>query len=284
MRRISPHCLQRRTSSFFSRISQAGAQALANLKHAHDTQLAMPPTHLPLLSFASQADLDRWTLLTDAGIGGFSESRMERSSASSALWAGRLALESDPLRQSQLKSDQGREASKVGFCAIRTAVSNEAWSLHDYHGLCVRMRPDARRYIINVRADSVLSENRMDDLYQAQIVPALMVQERPPSSPIGSDGDSVDDAADFVNVRIPWGAFTLTWRGNVQGTRPPPMNLDKITHLGFLLADESPGAFACDFAAISAFRYEEDEFKFDPRVREAMRANEDMGYADVLDG
>ena len=60
--------------------------------------------------------------------------------------------------------------------------------------------------------------------------------------------------------------------------RPPAMNLDRITHLGFLLADTREGEFACELHEVSAFRYDEHELVHDAHAREALRLNEERGY------
>jgi len=252
----------------------AAAKVIAEVVQAERTQLSALPTRVPLIHFAEK-DLGRWQLQSDTSIGGFSKCSLVPTSASTAVFSGSIELEADVQRQRQQRSDQGKLASKTGFCAMRTAVSEvDGWpSLYDFHGLSLRLRPDARGYVLNVRADSILGDDRTDDLYQTSIRPFLRGARAPePHQP------------ELLEVRIPWGAFALTWRGCVQSSRPPPMNLNRLTHVGLLLADGEGGAFSCELESISAFRFDEDEQVHDPFVREALRLNVDRGYDDVRDG
>ena len=250
------------------------AKVIAEVVQAERTQLSALPTRVPLIHFAEK-DLGRWQLQSDTSIGGFSKCSLVPASASTAVFSGSIELEADVQRQRQQRSDQGKLASKTGFCAMRTAVSEvDGWpSLYDFHGLSLRLRPDARGYVLNVRADSILGDDRTDDLYQTSIRPFLRGARTPePHQP------------ELLEVRIPWGAFALTWRGCVQSARPPPMNLNRLTHVGLLLADGESGAFSCELESISAFRFDEDEQVHDPFAREALRLNVDRGYDDVRDG
>ena len=252
----------------------AAAKVIAEVVQAERTQLSALPTRVPLIHFAEK-DLGRWQLQSDTSIGGFSKCSLVPASASTAVFSGSIELEADVQRQRQQRSDQGKLASKTGFCAMRTAVSEvDGWpSLYDFHGLSLRLRPDARGYVLNVRADSILGDDRTDDLYQTSIRPFLRGARTPePHQP------------ELLEVRIPWGAFALTWRGCVQSARPPPMNLNRLTHVGLLLADGEGGAFSCELESISAFRFDEDEQVHDPFAREALRLNVDRGYDDVRDG
>ena len=94
------------------------------------------------------------------------------------------------------------------------------------------------------------------------------------------------DVPPLIDVRLPWGAFRLTWRGYVQGVEqhPPPMHLDRISHVGLLLADKTAGGFGIELANISAFRYDEDEMVRDEHVRQCMELNRQAGYDDVVSG
>ena len=245
--------------------------------HAHATQLEPPPAKASLLHFAGETSLARWRLATDTDVGGLSVCHLEAHTAKSALWRGQTRLAADEERQRSQRNDQGREASKTGFCAIRASVEAAALSLNDFHGLCIRMRPDERHYVLNVRAETILSDARTDDLYQASLHPFLRFA-------LSVDDSQEGGTSPMMDVRVPWGAFTLTWRGYLQGARPPAMNLNRITHLGFLLADAREGEFACELQEISAFRYDEHELIHNPHAREALRLNEERGYEDCHSG
>ena len=161
------------------------------------------PTRLPIIGFGA-ADLKRWDLQTDAAIGGYSECSLDSLTPSTALWSGSTALESDPIRQQQVaRSEQNKVASKTGFVAMRADISGTS-DLHEFHGLCIRMRPDQRTYVVNLRPEGVLGEFRQDDLYQAVINPWLQHARRVQEV----DGE-LDD---YLDVRIPWGIhFDMAW-------------------------------------------------------------------------
>lgn len=258
-----------------TRLRAAAAQARKTLLEAPFALDAPTPSRLPLIGFGA-ADLPRWRTQSDTSIGGFSECALEPMDDATAVWSGSLALETDAERQAGArKSDQGKTATKTGFVGMRASIAEAApGGLHDYHGLCLRVRPDARGYIVNVRADGILEDLRTDDLYQALLQPFV------PHARHVADRESPED--DFIDVRIPWGAFTLTWRGYVQGETPPAMNLNKITHVGFLLSDKLESPFRIDLAGVSAFRYDEREMMQDQHVIDAVRLNEAAGYDETM--
>ena len=252
-------------------------------------------------------------LQTDYSIGGFSRCDLNPSPAG-MVWSGTTALEADPLRQKAVpKSDQKKKASRVGFVAMRADVEDLGWELHDFHGLTLRGRfPDDRKYVMNLRTAAVLDDCRLDDLYQVGIFPFLRH-----AKPVAMDDTGHLDASDsslgltaaaaaeagsvaetagvdvastshqvvasgeapLVDVRIPWGAFQLTWRGYLQFDRPPAMHLGKISHVGILLADApAAGPFSVELSSLSAFRYTEEEERSEAYVREHLARNRDLGY------
>ena len=253
------------------------------------TAFDVPPTRLPLLSFEAEK-LARWQLQTDAPIGGFSEGTLDTIGDSPgsrrALWSGRTSLEVDRLVQQQFgKSDQKAVASKVGFVAMMQQLQEGQWELTEFHGLCLRCRPrDARNYVLTVRATGTLGDHRTEDLYQTLLQP-FVAHAVPTDVTDHEDADSVarpvgGDGADepLLDVRVPWGAFTLTWRGYVQGERPPAMHLDRINSVGLLLADKTAGEFCIELGGLSAFRYEEGEEARDEHVRRCLELNAQRGY------
>lgn len=162
-----------RPLSLFSRFTEGVSRVASELRHEHDTQSDLPPATLPLLSFHDEATCDRWLLKSDGDVGGRSEHALVVSLArATAVWSGATSKGVDPEAQSEVpKNDQGRKAERTGFCAMRTSVAEWAprgWVLQDYHGLCVRLRPDGRKYVLNVRAETVLADSRTDDLYQVR--------------------------------------------------------------------------------------------------------------------
>jgi hypothetical protein len=286
--------------------------------------LEPPRSHLTLLQFTAD-NLSSWQLHSDNEMGGYSESTLQPS-ADGIVWSGNTSRDMDPARQRLVpKSDQKKKASRVGFVAMRMDIRDKGhdaimsggypWTLTDFHGVCIRGRFDHRKYILNIRADNVLEELRPDDLYQALIHPYIpfarpvgedSLNEAHPAGPASmpsaasSDAGAAASAADgpgsalasaeqlpLLDVRVPWSAFTLTWRGYIQADSPPPMHLDRITHVGLLLSDptaETTGPFRLELNSLSAFRYDDHEMEFDPHVREAIRLNTELGYEDIRSG
>ena len=270
------------------------------------TAFDMPPSRAPLLHFTPES-LSRWQLQTDAPVGGFSECTLEpvagSTAPSRALWSGRTSLDIDRLIQQQYgKSDQKAVASKVGFVSMMHMVEENQRALDEFHGLCLTCRPrDARNYVLTVRSASTLGEHRTEDLYQVLLAPFLphakpvadvadvddeglaTGSDSHSSSDSGGGGSSSDDGekAPLIDVRVPWGALTLTWRGYVQGGRPPAMNLRRINAVGLLLADKAEGEFGMELAQISAFRFDEEEAIRDGHVRQCLELNRANGYDEV---
>ena len=81
----------------------------------------------------------------------------------------------------------------------------------------------------------------------------------------------------WLELDLPFGLFQLTWRGYVQSAQYA-INRNRITHVGFLVADGREGPFSLELAEIGAVRL--DPFSADPRVRSALELNDRMGYPD----
>ena len=88
----------------------------------------------------------------------------------------------------------------------------------------------------------------------------------------------------LLDVRVPWGAFTLTWRGYVQSERPQAMHLARVNSVGLLLADKAAGDFGIELARLSAFRFQEGEERRDDHVAKCLELNERAGYEDAMSG
>jgi hypothetical protein len=286
--------------SWLTRARQAASKLAAELRPA---PFELPANRQRLVDFTSDK-LACWQLQTDAPIGGHSQCALtpmnDGSSSSHAVWSGHTSLEADRLKQQQFaKSDQKKVASRVGFSAIMLTVEDEAWALRDFHGLCLRCRPlDARKYVLTLRAANTLGDHRTEDLYQTLLQPfvrhakpaeeaAEVEPEAAAATAATATGGNVAPAGNaaacgaespLLDVRVPWGAFTLTWRGYVQSERPPAMNLDQISHVGLLLADSTAGDFGIELSQLSAFRFDEHELVHDAHVRECFELNRLAGY------
>ena len=119
--------------ALIARLRAAGARAVADLRHAHETQLSEPPSLLPLLELVADPAFSGWKLATDADVGGFSECQLSPGISGSLLWSGQTRSDVDTARQSEAVNDRGRIASNTGFCGMRMCVQEEEWRLHDFH-------------------------------------------------------------------------------------------------------------------------------------------------------
>mmetsp|Transcript_8823 Transcript_8823/g.18355 ORF Transcript_8823/g.18355 Transcript_8823/m.18355 type:complete len:167 (+) Transcript_8823:2-502(+) len=160
---------------------------------------------------------------------------------------------------------------------MRTSVAEEFWDLSEFDGVCLRVRPDRRRYMFNIRTAGPLDDNRKEDIYQAPLPRfppsehATQIQRETP----WAHGVLPDDDG-WITYRIPWGAFMLTYRGYVQ-PHPQAMNLAKMSHFGLLIADGLADDFAMELGEITAFRYHDSEHNV-AHVRAGLQLNEAHNY------
>lgn len=201
--------------------------------------------------------LERWKLFSDAEYGGLSHSELTQASSSTALWSGRTEVNIDP-ESAAVSPESGRRATKAGWCAMRADVSEEGFDLSDYHGIRLRLRPDVRRYVLNIRTFGILGGNDVD-LFQAFVPPA----PRP---------------GEWCDLRMPFSAFQLTSRGYIQPEQNKAMHLGNLQHIGLLLADQISGDFNLELEEIEAFRFGEEEMVHDGAVRKMLQNNKEMGY------
>ena len=114
------------------------------------------PTERLLVEFGGdEGALDKWSLDSDAQHYGSSHSTLSSASEDSALWSGSTSLEltlpAGP--QGAMEAHRQRDEEKKptparsGWCAIRLNVMSRRWDLNEFDGLCVRMRPDERRWV-----------------------------------------------------------------------------------------------------------------------------------------
>ena len=133
-----------------------------------DTSFDLPTTQM-LMRFGGEQAVERWVLASDKEYYGLSSSTLAPASPESMAWTGTTSLALSPNAKKPLPR-------MTGWCAMRAHVESEEWNLMDFDGLCLRARPDGRRYVLNVRAAGLLGDARIDDLNQA-ILP--LVEDRP---------------------------------------------------------------------------------------------------------
>lgn len=113
-----------------------------------------------------------------------------------------------------------------GFASVRTAIP--ASGLSSFAGLVLRVRGDGRRYQVRLRTD-----DRFDGIaYRAEF-------------------HTIADT--WITVAVPFADFVPTFRGYVP-PGAPALDPDAVRQLGLLLADEQPGPFRLEVAAVHAHR------------------------------
>ena len=154
--------------------------------------------------------------------------------------------------------EDGRGATKTGWCAMRTA--SPTLGLEDFHALRLRLRPDGHRYALNLQARGS----------SATISTAVPTSSRStcPCRRRRASG----------SARPAVRPLPLTWRGYVQSAQYA-VNRNRLTHVGLIVADGDEGPFSLEIGEIGAVRL--DQFSSDPRVRSALELNERMGYGDT---
>jgi len=214
-----------------------------------------------LLRFDTAGWRDRWSLHCDAEYGGSSTVELQQGEAEgegTARFAGQTVTEIDS-DNSSVSPETGKRAVYAGWAAMRTDVEGDGWDLKDFHGIRLRVRPDGRGYMLNLRTVGILGGEDVD-IYQARM---------PPSPVLG----------DWCELRLPFSAFVLTSRGYVQHSQA--MNLETLKEVGLLVADKHTAPFELEIAEVEAFRFEDEEAERDAKVAEMLRLNEELGYAGV---
>ena len=146
-----------------------------------------------LLRFDTAGWRDRWSLHCDAEYGGSSTVELQQGEAEgegTARFAGQTVTEIDS-DHSSVSPETGKRAVYAGWAAMRTDVEGDGWDLKDFHGIRLRVRPDGRGYMLNLRTVGILGGEDVD-IYQARM---------PPSPVLG----------DWCELRLPFSAFVLTW-------------------------------------------------------------------------
>lgn len=245
--------------------------------------------HLTLLSFQSESDLEQWAVASDQVHHGSSNSELSLVSDQSVRWSGRtskeLSLPAGPkgaMEAHAMRGTMGPLPVKSGWCAMRRNVEGTHWDLNEFEGLRLKVRSDERRYFINIRTGGIFEDCRTDDMYQA-VLPMLPTEENRHSLEKETPwaAGELPDEDGWIERRIPWGSFQLTWRGYLQPLNPP-MNLASITHFGILIADGQDGEFSLELAEVSAFRYRKDEIHL-KHAQHGRFLNSKAGYEHIFD-
>ncbi|XP_062973764.1 complex I intermediate-associated protein 30, mitochondrial [Elgaria multicarinata webbii] len=168
--------------------------------------------------FRSEEDLNKWSVSSDAEIGGKSEIfiKLGKNNQSAVLYG---TLNTAVPRDGETKYS--------GYCSMKSKprlVAFNRKSPYDwtnFNSLFLRVRGDGRPWMINIYTDPYFSHHK-DDLYHYFMYPR--------GGPY------------WEEIKIPFSKFFFSSRGRVQDNQHA-LWLDKISTLGFTLGDKVDGPF-----------------------------------------
>ncbi|RKP22947.1 NADH:ubiquinone oxidoreductase intermediate-associated protein 30 [Syncephalis pseudoplumigaleata] len=175
-----------------------------------------------LFQFNKDTDLKQWIVGCDKDIGGQSTAAFELTAEGKARFHGNISL-SLPLKR--------KEFVRSGYAAIRsreahhTLLGSNYWDTGIFRFLCLRVRGDRRRYMVNLQTDGVIKA----DLFQHRLF-----LRRP---------------GQWENVLIGFRDFTLTHNGLVLPEQMQMMR-ESVRTIGFSVMDGQEGPFSLEIDSI----------------------------------
>ncbi|XP_055134757.1 complex I intermediate-associated protein 30, mitochondrial isoform X1 [Symphalangus syndactylus] len=178
--------------------------------------------------FRGKEDLDKWTVTSDKTIGGRSEVFLKMGKNNqSALLYGTLSCE----------APQDGESTRSGYCAMISRIPRGAferkmsydWS--QFNTLYLRVRGDGRPWMVNIKEDIDFFQRRN------QMYSYFMFTRGGPY---------------WQEVKIPFSKFFFSNRGRIRDVQHE-LPLDKISSIGFTLADKVDGPFFLEIDFIGVF-------------------------------
>ncbi|XP_069317338.1 complex I intermediate-associated protein 30, mitochondrial [Eulemur rufifrons] len=178
--------------------------------------------------FRGKEDLDKWIVTSDKTIGGRSEVFLKMGKNNqSALLYGTLSSE----------APQDGESSRSGYCAMISRVPRGAferrmsydWS--HFNTLYLRVRGDGRPWMVNIREDTDIIQ-RKNQMYSY-----FMFTRGGPY---------------WQEIKIPFSKFFFSNQGRIRDVQSQLL-LDKISSIGFTLADKVDGPFFLEIDFIGVF-------------------------------
>lgn len=178
--------------------------------------------------FREKEDLDKWIVTSDKTIGGRSEIFLKLSKNNqSALLYGTLSSE----------APQDGESSQSGYCAMISRIPRGAferklsydWS--QFNTLYLRVRGDGRPWMVNIKQDTEFIQKKN------QMYSYFMFTRGGPY---------------WQEVKIPFSKFFFSNQGRIRDDQRP-LEVDKISSIGFTLADKVDGPFFLEIDFIGVF-------------------------------
>ncbi|KAL4692972.1 hypothetical protein H8959_016782 [Pygathrix nigripes] len=178
--------------------------------------------------FRGKEDLDKWRVTSDKTIGGRSEVFLKMGKNNqSALLYGTLSSE----------APQDGESARSGYCAMISRIPRGAferklsydWS--QFNTLYLRVRGDGRPWMVNIKEDT-------DFLHRTNQMYSYFMFTR--GGPY------------WQEVKIPFSKFFFSNQGRIRDVQHELL-LDKISSIGFTLADKVDGPFFLEIDFIGVF-------------------------------
>lgn len=178
--------------------------------------------------FRGREDLDKWLVTSDKVIGGRSEVFLKMGKNNqSALLYGTLSTE----------AAKDGENSRSGYCAMISRVlrgafeRRQSYDWTQYNSLYLRIRGDGRPWMVNLREqmEFIQSQDRMYSYF--------MYTRGGPY---------------WQEVKIPFSKFFFTNKGRIRDAQYQLL-LDRISSIGFTLADKVDGPFFLEIDFIGVF-------------------------------
>lgn len=190
--------------------------------------------------FRGKEDLDKWIVTSDKTIGGRSEVFLKMGKNNqSALLYGTLSS----------AAPQDGESSQSGYCAMISRVPRGAfdrkksydWS--QFNTLYLRVRGDGRPWMVNIREDTDFVQ-RSNQMYSY-----FMFTRGGPY---------------WQEVKIPFSKFFFSNKGRIRDAQFQLL-LDKISSIGFTMADKVDGPFflEIDFIGVLVDPAHTEEFAYE---------------------
>ncbi|KAM5235796.1 complex I intermediate-associated protein 30, mitochondrial [Ctenodactylus gundi] len=178
--------------------------------------------------FRGKEDLDKWIVTSDKSIGGHSEVFLKMGKNNqSALLYGTLSSE----------VPRDGESGQSGYCAMNSRVRMGAFNRRKpydwthFNTLYLRVRGDGRPWMVNIR-EEVEFLQRKDQMYSY----FLFTRGGPY----------------WQEVKIPFSKFFFSNKGRIRDAQSKLL-LDKISSIGFTLADKVDGPFFLEIDFIGVF-------------------------------
>ncbi|EHB10327.1 Complex I intermediate-associated protein 30, mitochondrial [Heterocephalus glaber] len=178
--------------------------------------------------FRGREDLDKWIVTSDKMIGGRSEVFLKMGKNNqSALLYGTLSTE----------APRDGESSQSGYCAMRSRVlrgafeRRQSYNWSQYNSLYLRIRGDGRPWMVNLQEQVEFIQSK-DWMYSY-----FMYTRGGPY---------------WQEVKIPFSKFFFSNKGRIRDGQHQLM-VDKISSIGFTLADKVDGPFFLEIDFIGVF-------------------------------